>query len=137
MMQTDDREHLKHDIKNLIRQHVGPANAIKMVTVFVEVTGEIIIPWKRHEQTRPVRELVNQLRNEGCPIGSCRGGYFWARDEKELDGTLAKLHTSAMTSLKTEAALKRISFSQLLKQYEIEFSAEAQPHQPTPETVTP
>lgn len=124
-MQTDDREHLKHDIKNLIRQHVGRDNAIKMVTVFVEVTGEIIIPWKRHEQTRPVRELVNQLRNEGCPIGSCRGGYFWARDEKELGPTLDTLHSQAMTRLKTEAALKRIPFGQLLKQYHLEFSQES------------
>lgn len=122
MMQTDDREYLKNGVKQTIRQHVGPNTAIKMDVLFVELTGDVIIPWRRHEQTRIVRSLVNQLRNEGCPIGSCRGGYFWARNEQELDSTLAKLHTSAMTSLKTEAALKRVSFSDLLKQYEIEFS---------------
>jgi hypothetical protein len=121
---NDDRTHLKEKLKRIVREHVGPEGSISMQALYVQLTGHGIIPYKRHEQTRIVRSLVNELRNEGCPIGSTSGnssGYFWARDEKELGITIAKLHGQAMTSLKTEAALKRIPFSDLLKQYQIEF----------------
>lgn len=121
---SDDRVYLKQKLKKIVHECVGPESAISMQGLYVRLTGHGIIPYKRHEQTRIVRSLVNELRNEGCPIGSTSGnsnGYFWARNEKELDITLAKLHGQAMTSLKTEAALKRVSFDDLLKQYQIEF----------------
>ena len=124
----NQRENLKDDIEIILRKHQGPENCITMDDVYMAVTGEkFIVPWNRHSQTRIIRSIVQQLRNEGCPIGIVNGkegGYFWARNMAELESTISKLHKSAITSLRTEAALKRLSTGNLLAQYELELQKE-------------
>lgn len=38
-----------------------------------------------------VRAIIHYLRTEGCPIGSCSQGYFYARDMSELESTVTHL----------------------------------------------
>lgn len=124
----NDREHLKDDIENILRKHQGPDDCITMDEVYMAVTGEkFIVPWNRHSQTRIIRSIVNQLRMEGSPVGIVSGkggGYFWARNMGELESTISKLRKSALTSLRTEAALKRLSTPDLLDQYKLELEQE-------------
>lgn len=126
-MQSDDRAALKDQVRALLREHVGPENCITMTQLFHHATGEPVIPNRRYDQSRIVRSLVEELRRDGCPIGlhgGINGGYFWARSADELDPTVQWFHRRALSSLKQEAALKRVPFEELLKQYQLEFHNE-------------
>lgn len=118
-----DREQLKDAVKALLKTHEGPEAAITMTELYARVTGAVVIPWRRYDQTRLIRSVVEQLRREGCPIGlkgGPAGGYFWARNDEELKGTIGWFHERAMSALKQEAQLKRLHPGELIRQYEIE-----------------
>lgn len=118
-----DREALKERIKAALKEHEGPEAAITMTELYARITGAVVIPWRRYDQTRLVRSVVEQLRREGCPIGvkgGNSGGYFWARNEEELKGTIGWFHERAMSALKQEAVLKRLHPGELIKQYALE-----------------
>ena len=120
-----DYGELKNNVLNILKQYCGPDDCIKMAVLFYQATGENIIPARRYDQTRNVRSVICELRNEGSPIGNKSGkdgGYFMARNEKELQETVGAFHSRAMSSLRQEAALKRIPFGELLKQFELEYS---------------
>jgi len=128
-MDVHDQERLeiKFKVDALLKKHMGPDDCILMNEIFVEVTGGHIIPNRRLDQTRFIRTIIKELREQGCPIGikgGKNGGYFTARNDEELKKTIETFHSRAMSSLKQEAALKRISFNELLEQYELELSQE-------------
>jgi len=128
-IQIQERLEIKHKVDALLKKHRGPEYCILMNEIFVEVTGGHIIPNRRLDQTRFIRTIIKELREAGRPIcikaGTKNGGYFTARNEEELKKTIETFHSRAMSSLKQEAALKRISFNELLEQYELELSLEA------------
>ena len=114
-------------MKKKLKQHKGPENCVTMNELFVDATGSYIIPNRRYDQTRIIRSIVKDLREEGCPIGikgGKSGGYFWARNDAELKSTIEKFHHRAMSSLQQEAALRRIPFNQLLLELEEEHNQE-------------
>jgi hypothetical protein len=118
-----ERAELKSAIKRVLCQR-DASNPISMTQLFVQVTGEHVIPARKHEQSRVIRALVKELRMDGCPIAfsaARNGGYYWARSEDDLAPTLRTLHSHAMSNLQVEAALKRVPFNQLLQQYELEY----------------
>jgi hypothetical protein len=118
-----DRNELIERVRKIIKQYQGPDLCITKEKVFVEATGENIIPWRRVDQTRIIRSMVKQLRREGCPIAfksGKRGGYFWARTDQELETTINVFHSRAMSSLKQEATLKRIPVGDVVDQYKLE-----------------
>lgn len=126
-MIDQDRQHLKQKVDDLLQQHLGNDNCILMNEIYVSITGGHIIPNRRYDQTRIIRSIIKDLREDGRPIGikpGSNGGYFTARNDEELESTIRLFHGRAMSSLKQEAALKRISFSELLEQYELELSQE-------------
>lgn len=119
------RSELKLKVDQLLQSHLGADNCILMNAIFVSVTGSHIIPNRRYDQTRIIRSIIKELREDGRPIGikaGSNGGYFTAQNDEELESTILLFHHRAMSSLKQEAALKRISFSELLEQYELELS---------------
>lgn len=123
-----ERAELKAAVKRALRRR-DPSNPISMTHLFIQVTGEHVIPARKHEQSRVIRALVKELRLDGSPIafaGGPRGGYYWARDEGELEPTIRSLHSHAMSNLQVEAALKRVPFDQLLTQYQIEFETDSE-----------
>jgi len=124
-MNDFDHVEIKHKINALLKKHVGPENCILMNEIFVQVTGSHIIPKRRYNQTRFIRSVIKELREAGCPVGikaGSTGGYFTARNDAELESTIQMFHRRAISSLKQEAALKKITFNELLEQYEYELS---------------
>lgn len=120
-----DRKLVKQRMKTILKKHKGPEDCITMCELFVDVTGNHIIPNQRYNQTRLIRSIVKDLREEGCPIGikgGTSGGYFWARNDAELKGTIEKFHKRSMSGLRQEAALRRITFNQLLLELEDEYN---------------
>lgn len=118
-----ERAELKAAIRRVLHRH-DQANPVPMTRLWQRVTGETVIPARRHEQSRVIRSLVRELRLDGYPIafvGGKHGGYYMARDEGELAPTIRTLHSHAMSNLQVEAALKRVPFGQLLQQYELEY----------------
>lgn len=129
-----DRKELKRRVDELLQAHTGADDCVLMNEIFVTVTGSHIIPNRRYDQTRIIRSIIKELREDGKPIGikaGSNGGYFTARNDEELESTIQLFHHRAMSSLRQEAALKRISFSELLEQYELELSE----HQPLEKTA--
>lgn len=122
-----ERDALKRAVGEILDRHRGPQRAITMVALFRQATGEVVIPNRRYDQTRIVRSVVEQLRREGRPIGLVSGrggGYFVAQSDTELQPTIDWFHSRAMSSLQQEAALKRITFGELLQQYRLELDPE-------------
>lgn len=118
-----ERSALKKAVLSVIRRH-GQTHPIRGVDLFRRVTGETVIPARKHEQCRPIRSVIHELRLDGHPIahtGGKHGGYYYCRDDSELAPTLRTLHSHAMSELQLEAALKRITFNELLHQYELEY----------------
>lgn len=127
-MDESERVEIKHKIDALLKKHMGPEDCILMNEIYVEVTGGHIIPNRRLDQTRFIRTIIKELREAGRPIGikgGNGGGYFTARNQEEVESTIKQFHGRAISSLKQEAALKRISFNELLEQYELELSQQA------------
>ena len=118
-----ERDELKSAIRRILHRH-DRTNPVSMTRLFQRVTGETVVPARKHEQSRVIRALVRELRLDGYPIaftGGGIGGYYMARDEGELEPTIRTLHSHAMSNLQVEAALKRVPFGRLLHQYEIEY----------------
>ncbi|HFE31899.1 MAG TPA: hypothetical protein ENJ17_01160 [Gammaproteobacteria bacterium] len=122
-MNEDDRQAIKARVREIIERYQGPALCVTKEQVFVNATGETVIPWRRVDQTRIIRSLVEELRQDGCPIGfkggRC-GGYFWARNDNELASTINTFHSRAMSGLRQEAALRRIPMNEVIEQHKLE-----------------
>jgi len=63
-----------------------------------------------------VRALVRYLRRLGYPVGSNSRGYFWIKDEKELNRALRHLIERRDSLERTINEMSRIKFN--LKDYE-------------------
>lgn len=124
-MRELDRAEMLARAREILQQHQGPDDCITMTELYYQVTGEAVIPWKRYDQSRVIRSIVEQLRQEGARIGrkgGKHGGYFWARNDEEMMATAEWFHSRAMSALKQEAAIKRVTTKELIKQYETEFN---------------
>lgn len=93
-----------------------------MTELFARVTGETVIPWRRYDQTRVIRSIVKELRDDGYPIANGKGGYYLATSVAALQATIDRYHQRAMSSLKTEAALRKIDPSGVIEQYRLELN---------------
>ncbi len=128
-MNDDDRQATKQRVREIIERYQGPDMCVTKEEVFACATGETVIPWRRIDQTRIVRSLVEELRRDGCPIGfkggRC-GGYFWARNDDELASTINTFHSRAMSGLRQEAALRRIPMSDVIEQHKLELKTEGE-----------
>lgn len=124
----DDRKTLMARLLEILRRQEGPDHPVSMTELFHRLTGETVIPWRRYDQSRLVRSLVRQAREEGHPIAHRAGrdgGYFLARSDAELDETAEWFRKRALASLRQEARLKRISMNTLIEQYRLELNEEA------------
>lgn len=127
MAAETERDQVKRNIRALLARHAGPENCIKMIDLHREATGDTIIPKRAYDQSRLTRSIVEELRREGLPVGirlGREGGYFVARSDEELQTTISLFHERALGSLKQESVLRRITFGELLKQYELELRQE-------------
>lgn len=94
-------------INTLATSHTGAANGINAEA----------LARKLGTDTRTLRSLVSEARNEGVAIASTpETGYYIARTSDELDQCCAFLRSRAMHSLRLESQLRRIPMPELLGQ---------------------
>lgn len=118
-----DRDTLKDRTLAVLRRHVGKPNAITMTRLTAAIQSAAVVPSARYEESRIVRSIISQLREEGHPIAHHNGrggGYFWAANEAELEETANWFRQRAMSAFRQEANLKRISLVELVEQLQLD-----------------
>lgn len=107
-----------------LSHHRGKASGIHVRDLVRNITGQLT---NAEALERSVRKLVTDLRLEGHPIcAHPASGYFMAVTAEELDETCNFLRSRAMSSLKAESRLRRISFAELLGQFTLTTNEGAQ-----------
>jgi hypothetical protein len=97
--------------------HRGKSSGIHVRDLLMRITGQLT---NAEALERSVRKLVTDLRLEGHPICAHPStGYFMAVTAEELDETCNFLRSRAMSSLKAESRLRRISVAELLGQFKL------------------
>jgi hypothetical protein len=97
----------------VLQQHLGRESGIRCRDLARQVEAT----------PRQVRQAVVELRLGDVPVcGHPTTGYFIAANKAELDETCAFLRERSMTSLKQEAALKRIPAAELAGQMQMELA---------------
>lgn len=118
-----DRDVLKQRALELLMKHVGKNNAIAMAELTAQIERSAILPSQRYEASRITRSIVKQLRAEGhpiCHINRKGGGYFWAANDQELADCAGWFRQRAMSAFEQEAALRRISLTELVDQLQLD-----------------
>lgn len=105
-----------------LTNHIGALNAIGMGELYESVTGR---QWRnRINDTRPIRQIITQLRREGQRICSSPaqngGGYYLASAASELGDYLRKNKIRALKLLKMNATIEQISLPELLGQLKLQ-----------------
>lgn len=120
-----DREQIKERVLEILHRHVGKANALPMSELTSAVQRCQVTPSRRYDESRIVRSVVEQLRREGHAIAHYNGrggGYFIAANESELEDTAQWFRQRAMSAFRQEAALKRISLTDLVEQLHLDLA---------------
>lgn len=100
-----------------LSHHKGKASGIHVRDLVMRISGQLANP---EALERSVRKLVTELRLEGHPICAHPAtGYFMAETAEELDETCNFLRSRALSSLKAESRLRRISLAELLGQFKL------------------
>ncbi len=94
-----------------LSRHVGEINAIGMAELYEAVYFK---SWRhRINDTKLLRELITELRDEGVPIcsasASSGGGYYLAAGGSELTNYLRRNEIRALKILQRNSRIKRIS----------------------------
>lgn len=109
----------KYLILSILSRHTGKERAIGMGELYERVFDK---PWNhRINDTRPLRDIITEMRFEGQPIGSVRnrngGGYYMAtRSSHELTEMTGKIEAEGLRKIRMAAAMKRITLGELLGQ---------------------
>ena len=117
-----DRDQIRELVIVLLSEYRGPGACIRMKDLLSQM-GENVLPARVYDQTRIIRSVVRQLREEGHSIAFRQGrdgGYFMARDADELQPTINTFHSRALASMAQEKALRKISLRDLFYQYELD-----------------
>jgi len=118
-----DRQELKEAVLNVLKQHDDYENCIKKEALWSTVTGELIIPKRRNDQTRPLRSIIESLQKDGHPIchrSGIYGGFFYSKEHKYVIKQAHRHHKCAMTHLRRKKHLLRINDKEVLKQVELD-----------------
>ncbi|MDH4275639.1 MAG: hypothetical protein OEW08_11410, partial [Gammaproteobacteria bacterium] len=60
-----DRAELIRQTLAILQRHAGPEHAITMYELWTQITGHHLVPWRKVDQTRIVRSIIEQLRRAG------------------------------------------------------------------------
>lgn len=121
-MTPEDKERYKAMILKELTTHVGTGRAIGMGELFVQVFGE---SWdNRINDTRRLRSLITELREEGIPICSrvirSGGGYYIAAAGSELENYCAKIERQAVKKLAQVSRMRKLSLPALMGQLSLD-----------------
>lgn len=118
-----NRSELQAKVQQILRDHEGQDQCITMYQLCYAATGIPIIPARKVNQTRMLRAIIAELQEKGLPVvhkSGKYGGYYLATDDTELAREADWHRKRALSSIRREKALRRISTDELLKQYEID-----------------
>jgi hypothetical protein len=110
----------------VLGHHPGENRAIGAGQLYEAVYGK---PWRdKIRDTRQLRQLITDLRNDGYPICSTSsaegGGYYLASAGSELDTHCRRLHSRAMKLLAMEARLRKVALPALVGQISMALARE-------------
>jgi hypothetical protein len=104
-----------------LTSHIGEANAISMPALYQAVYDR---PWdNRVNDTRRIRKLVTNMREDGVPICSVSttfGGYYIAAAGSELTAYLRRDKYRALRILRRDAKMMNTTLPNYLGQLKIE-----------------
>lgn len=117
-IKKDDQERYKAKALAILTRHIGEEKAIDMGELYRRVYDR---DWKNKiNDTRPLRNIITELRNEGCLIGDTRkrsrGGYYIARSASELNEFFDRRIQEALKKLKMVSNMKHIGLDEMLGQ---------------------
>jgi hypothetical protein len=102
--------------------HIGKTKAIGMGELFEQVFQE---SWNhRINDTRHLRKLITEIRQKGVPICSSTdrsgGGYWLSSVGSELETHCRKMRIRALSILKAEACMRKMTLAELFGQMQLE-----------------
>jgi hypothetical protein len=119
------REEAAGTLLATLARHIGREKAISADVLYQKVFGEP----GNHDNRKPLRKLVTELRNEGVPIGSTPsrdgGGYYLIAAGSEMDDYLGRIRRRALEELSMEAKLRNLSLRELLGQMRLNLQQRA------------
>ena len=123
--QERDREILKNKVLVKLAHHVGLLNAIGMAELYEDVFGK---PWNdRINDTRDLRVIITELRNEGTPICSTAiqngSGYYLAAAGSELKDYIRRDTMRALRILTRAARIQKVTLPEYLGQLKLRMEA--------------
>ena len=126
-LQAIDRLEAKVRLLSEIQKHIGRHRAIGMAELY-EVVYET--PWKnRINDTRKIRKLITELRQEGQPICSVAdqqgGGYYLAQTSDDLASYLDRQEHRALKILARNARMKKLTLPDYVGQVSLRLSRPA------------
>ena len=102
----EDARKLEKAVLLILAYHVGSENKISGKKMLFELNGAGF----DLSETRYFREVINNLRKQGMPIGSTggkKGGYWLCKDWSEMEPMLrVQFHDFAMDLLEQEKAMR-------------------------------
>jgi hypothetical protein len=102
----------------LMVRHVGPDKKIGMGELFEQV---FLRSWHhRINDTRNLRTLITEMRNEGMPVCSDGRGYWNAASASELSQYFDRNKKRALTILGQISRMKKVSLPEYLGQMQLE-----------------
>jgi hypothetical protein len=118
-----------NQVLNELQHHRGRAQGVHISQLVQRITGQLTT--SEHLE-RVVRKAVTELHLEGHAIcAHPSSGYFMAETAEELEHTCNFLHSRAMSSLKAESQLRKISVADLINRFTLPKSVAAQPESQT------
>lgn len=100
------RDITPYSVLDALVRRVGPANGATVRQLATEILGTVAEPGDE----RRLRQVIEQLRNEGHPVcATPEEGYHHAANAEDLQRTCLYLTRRAVTSLRQVAAMKRIA----------------------------
>ena len=121
-MTPEQKQFYRSKLLLIMTSRIGKDNIIGMGELYQQVFGE---PWQhRINDTRALRDLITELRKEGCPICSSAsasgGGYWLGQKGKDTGNYLRNLREQGLRKLALEASIRKVSLAELLGQARLE-----------------
>ncbi len=120
-MTTAETAAARQRLYALMLRHVGPDSKVGMGELYEQVFEK---PWRhRINDTRQLRRLITDMREDGMPVLSNTDGYWIAASSSELNDWCEKDKARALAILARIARIRKISLPEYLGQMQLELEA--------------
>lgn len=116
------RDYDRPAIKARVAEILGTKEPITKEALWHCATNEVIVPWRRIDQTRLLRSIIAELQRDGMPVVHGRQGYYLATEDSDIEREARWHRSRAFASFRREQALRKITSQQLLLEYQNELT---------------